>query len=244
MPGATSTDLLVKTICYSDPAALLVGLGRERRHHDRALSHCLPLPLPRRLLLLLTSTHAPTGTDNEIFWQDMQDRHPRALKWRDSPYPHMDILRNLFEEHGDGLEPMPELNEPITMPESTPVRKRVRESTPEGSYSAKVSHPSIPIPEVSKLATMLQTSMSNGFAEVLALLSTMPVYQDAAKIQARKLAMEELSNEQYARLMSNAEARSQALELFRDVSAAVDFLLYPQPWRHIYLEEQLNKMAK
>ncbi|RYG63846.1 hypothetical protein EON64_15145 [archaeon] len=71
-----------------------------------------------------------SGQDSEAFYSEIADRYPRALKWKDTPYPHMELLRIVFEENGDGLEPMPELNEPILhLPVETPAsRKRGRES--------------------------------------------------------------------------------------------------------------------
>lgn len=54
----------------------------------------------------------PVGTDTDAFWTEMQDRYPRALKWKDTPYPHSELLKIILEENGEGLEVMPEVSPP------------------------------------------------------------------------------------------------------------------------------------
>lgn len=72
-----------------------------------------PLPAPPvPLLLPCASAHPPAGTDTDAFWTEMQDRYPRALKWKDTPYPHSELLKIILEENGEGLEVMPEVSPP------------------------------------------------------------------------------------------------------------------------------------
>lgn len=201
------------------------------------------------------------GLDNDAFWTDLSERYPRALKWKDTPYPHTELLRIILEDNGEGLEPMPELNEPITvLPAETPVtKKRARESlgsTGGAQYkqsmykidptfsSTPMATPSHHTSDVGKVLDSVLSKLQSGFDEVLQTIKTLPHSSvEATLLDARKRCMEELNKEQYAKILSNAVTRDQAFNLFKDASLAVDFMLYPQDYRHLFLEDLLNKTA-
>eukprot|EP01039_Chlorochromonas_danica_P003732 gene3732-4081_t len=199
------------------------------------------------------------GTDNDAFWTDLSERYPRALKWKDTPYPHTELLRIILEENGEGLDPMPELNEPIpVLPVETPVtKKRPRDSMGTASnYKLYKMDPAFsggipmatPAPgpsnaDMLKLFEALAQKMQAGFDELHNAIKNLPLSNnvDIANMEARKRCMEELQKEQYAKVLGNPQNREKAFEIFRDVGTANDFMLYPQDYRHLFLEDLLNK---
>lgn len=196
------------------------------------------------------------GSDNDAFWAELSERYPRALKWKDTPYPHTELLRIILEENGEGLEPMPELNEPITvLPAETPItKKRPRDSMGTASGYKQAMYKIDPAfssgtnpmtPGGNELAKVLDTivsKMQSGFDEILSVLKNNNSNWEAS-LEPRKRCMEELKKEQFSKIMSDANTREQAFELFKDVNVAVDFMLYPSDYRHEFLEALLAKAA-
>lgn len=40
------------------------------------------------------------GADNDNFWHSITEKYPRSSKWRDSDYPHAELMRKIFDLNG------------------------------------------------------------------------------------------------------------------------------------------------
>jgi hypothetical protein len=87
--------------------------------------------------------------------------------------------------------------------------------------------------------------MQAGFDEILTTIKTLPTTSATPEVEAletRRRCMEVIQEKAYAKLLANNATREQAFLLFKEhPKVAEDFLLYPAPYRPLFLEELLQK---
>lgn len=188
------------------------------------------------------------GTDDETFWTDLIDKYSRATKWKDSPYPHLDLMRKIIDENGSGVPSVVDDNtseshihsnsQPFVPKSSIFSRKRTREEDYGEDHSINLLH------------SHNNSSSSSSFneSEILShsILSKVQVGLNSIMDEIRIsnllfLVLEELGKPIYDGYMSSWTIRSTIFTILKDSNNSNNFLSVPPRVRLDFLHNLLLK---
>lgn len=202
-----------------------------------------------------------SGKDTDNFWHAITEKYPRSSRWRDSDYPHADLMGKILDLNGgmfivgplclsnfalnvDGVDPIPESDAENQMMSKTPAKKRLRDSFGVGvsasspkqrrqSTSSAIRSDGTPEEILAKVLDKIR----QGFGEILDELKKRP----ETIVDPRKIAMEELNKDRYLILLSDAKSRELLFNVFKDGNIAKDFVYYPDAFKLNFLQDILVK---
>jgi hypothetical protein len=209
------------------------------------------------------------GVDNDSFWHQITEKYPRSSRWRDSDYPHADIMKKIFDLNGgecvmgnvvatlislsfmivtsfrstEGIEGLAESDGEQLLAKTT-AKKRPRESFggPVGTTS----------PKNRRQSTVSMLRGDTAGEEMLARLferldqGLKEILDEFRKSHdprpdARSLAMEELNKDRYRTILTDDNSRDVLFEAFRDQNLSKDFVLFPDNFKINFLQDVLVK---
>lgn len=115
------------------------------------------------------------------------------------------------------------------------------------SSSHWVNELEVSAPRHAALSPLLSSSLSSSLIccalQVLTAIRAIPVptLDELPGFAMRRRCMEELSKDQFSKVMHDHQQRDCAFELLKDPAVVNDFLLYPQDYRHLFLEDIVLK---
>ena len=86
---------------------------------------------------------------------------------------------------------------------------------------------------------ILLQRMKEGFDSIATLIKSYHVMQNAQSVDTVKTAMNELNKDKYKQIMDNTNHRERIFQQLKDAKVSHDFLLYPEEYRMMFLEDLL-----
>lgn len=189
------------------------------------------------------------GTDDESFWTDLIDKYSRATKWKDSPYPHLELMRKIIDENGSGVPSVVDDNtvsdshshqnsQPFVPKSSLFSRKRQREEDYSEDHQIGLLHghnnntSSSSFTDTEILSHSILNKVQLGLNSIM----------DEIRISNLLfLVLEELGKPIYDGYMSSWTVRSSIFTILKDSNNSNNFLSVPPGVRLDFLHNLLLK---